>query len=190
MKALLSIDLIKEIVHPDGKLSGKGYSDYAFRHNTLSNIREVYAKARTSKLLLVHVKLGYSSSYSEHSADSLLLGGAKSFRALQLDSWGTEFVEAAMPEEGESVIIKHRISAFYGTNLEILLRAHAIDEIYIVGVATDLAVESAARDAHDRDYSVTVISDCCVAASDADHLNSCKTLKKISNVVTIDECVF
>jgi len=190
MKALLSIDLINEILHPDGKLSGKGYSEYASRHNTLSNIREVHTKARTSKLLLVHVKLGYSRSYSEHSANSLLLGKAKSFGALQLDSWGTEFVEAAMPEDDENVIIKHRISAFYGTDLEVLLRANAINEIYILGVATDLAVESATRDAHDRDYLVTVISDCCVAASDADHLNGCQTLKKISNVVTIDECVF
>ena len=57
-----------------------------------------------------------------------------------------------------------------------------IDEVYLCGVSTDLVVQSAARDAHDRDYKVTILKDCCAAANDEDHNSSLSTLEKIAIV--------
>lgn len=100
--------------------------------------------------------------------------------------WGTEFAEVVSPVPGDIVLVKHRVSAFYVTNLDLLLRARGIRDLYIAGVSTDLAVEAAARDAHDRDYNVIVLSDCC-AAADEDHKNSIRTLKKIASVKQVGE---
>ena len=45
-------------------------------------------------------------------------------------------------------------------------------EILLAGCATDLAINSTARDAHDRDYIVKVLSSCCIAANNEDHNSS------------------
>jgi nicotinamidase-related amidase len=93
------------------------------------------------------------------------------------------------PISGEKIITKNRISSFYNTELDEYLKSKNIKNIYFSGVSTDLAIESAVRDAHDRDYNVYVIEDCCIAATEDDHLNSLKTLSKISQIIkssTID----
>ncbi len=67
------------------------------------------------------------------------------------------------------------------------MRNNNITDLYICGVATDLAVQVAARDAHDRDFVVHVVEDCCGAANELDHTTSLVPLKKISNVITLNE---
>lgn len=91
------------------------------------------------------------------------------------------------PNKDEPIIIKHRVSAFFGTPLELVLRNNNITDLYICGVATDLAVQAAARDAHDRDFVVHVVEDCCGEANELDHTTSLVPLKKISNVITLNE---
>ena len=59
------------------------------------------------------------------------------------------------------------------------------DKIYIVWCSTDLVVESTARNAHDRDYNVNILEDCCSAANINDHNNSISTMKKNSNILNI-----
>lgn len=185
-KALLCIDLINEIVHPSGKLAGKGYASFLERHNTLANVAKAQGRFRSKGLPVVHVKVGFSPSYIEHPSDSPLFGRAREIQTLTLGAWGTEFASQVGPASDEKVIVKHRVNAFHATALDLILRARGIRELYIAGVATDLAVESAARDAHDHDYKITILSDCCAAATDDDHARSLTFLKKIARVMTLD----
>ncbi len=67
--------------------------------------------------------------------------------------------------DDEKTITKTRISPFYNTDLEEYLREKGIEEIIIAGVATDLAVSSATRDGHDRDFKVVVVADACATIS-------------------------
>jgi nicotinamidase-related amidase len=183
--ALVLVDFINEIVDPTGRLAGRGYAVFVDRHATLDNVRRLLGLARDSGFLIVHVRVGFSASYAEHSDTSPLLVAAKKFGALQLGTWATEFHPKAAPLSNEPILTKHRISAFYGTSLDLTLRANRIHELLICGVSTDLAVQSAARDAHDRDYVVTVVSDCCAAANDEDHEHSLRTLAKIAAVTPV-----
>ena len=50
-----------------------------------------------------------------------------------------------------------------------------------------MAVQSAARDAHDRDFACRVVGDCCLAASDEDHQQTLRLLAKLARIVTLDE---
>lgn len=184
---VVAIDFINEIVAPEGKLAGKGYADFVERHQTLEKVAQLMEKARAAGVPVVHVRIGFSPSYAEHPAESPLFGGAKRFGALTIGGWGTEFHPKAAPIDGETVIIKHRVSAFFGTPLDLLLKTNRVRKVLLCGVATDLAVQSAARDAHDRDYVVTVVADCCAAANDDDHDNSITVLKKIGSVQTLAE---
>jgi nicotinamidase-related amidase len=80
-------------------------------------------------------------------------------------------------DKTDIVITKHRVSAFYRTPLDLILRNKNINSILIAGAATDLSVSNAVRDAHDRDYQVTILADCCVAANQEDHETTLLSLK-------------
>jgi len=185
--ALVCIDFINEMMSEGGKLSGKGYKVFAEKNNTLRNVRQVQELFRKKGYDIIHVKISFSRNYLEHPERSILFGKAKEFGALSEESWGVKFHEHISPVSDEKIIIKRRVSAFYQTDLDLTLKARGIKNIYIAGVSTDLAVESAARDAHDRDYNVNVLEDCCVAGSDDDHKKSIITLAKISNIVTVND---
>lgn len=188
--AVIFVDYINEIIAPNGKLAGKGYADFAARHGSIAQAIRLLCKARDAKALCIFVRLGFSSGYAELPERSPLFGAAKKYNALLLGTWGTEFYEGLTPNENDIVIEKNRVSAFYGTKLDLVLRLHGISTIVVAGVATDLAVESAVRDAHDRDFDVVVAQDACIAASDEDHNHSLIPLAKIARVVTVDEIEF
>ncbi|MCG3165611.1 MAG: Isochorismatase family protein YecD [Bacteroidia bacterium] len=185
--ALICIDFVNEMVSQGGKLTGKGYLTFVEKNNILLNVKSLQDKFRNKNLEIFHVRVSFSENYIEHPANSPLFGKAKEFKALQADTWGTNFAEQIKPLATEKVIVKRRVSAFYGTDLEVILRAKGISTVYLSGVATDLAIESAARDAHDRDFNVIVVSDCCAAANDDDHNKSLITLQKISSVKKLSE---
>ena len=181
--ALVSIDFIRDIVDPQGKLAGKGYAAFVREHLTLDAVSTCQRKFRAAGAMVIHVRVSFSAGYVELPRLSPLFGKAEQFGALQLGSPGTEFADEIRPIGDEIVLNKHRVSAFFGTPLDSILRVHGIKTVVVVGVATDLAVQAAARDAHDRDYSVLVVSDGCAAGSLEDHERSLETLKKIAQVV-------
>jgi nicotinamidase-related amidase len=187
--ALICIDFINEMVSNGGKLSGKGYLTFVEENNILKRVKELQDKFRNKNLPVIHVKISFSKNYDEHPRDSPLFGKAKEFKALQENEWGTQFAENVCPKFNEKVIVKRRVSCFYGTDLEITLNALGVKKIYISGVSTDLAVESAAREGHDRDFAVNVIGDCCAAANFNDHSKSLDTLKKIATVKNLVDLI-
>ncbi len=180
--ALILIDFINEIVHENGKLAKKGYSDFIKNNNVFQNLSRAIIKAREQKLLIVHVRIGFSPTYIEQPKSSPLFGKAHEFQVLKLESWATQFHEQLNINEDDIIITKHRVSAFYSTPLDLILKNNRIDSIFVAGVATDLAVSNSVRDAHDRDYNVTILTDCCAAANDEDHKNALLSLSKIANL--------
>lgn len=186
-KALLLIDFINEIVHPEGKLSGKGYADFIAKHHTLEHVASAIQIARDKQLLIVHVRVGFSESYIEQPKSSPLFGKAHEFQVFKLDSWGTEFHQKIDVQPTDVMITKHRVNAFHQTPLDLILRNNQVNSLLIAGVSTDLAVANATRDAHDRDYQVTVLADCCAAPSEEEHNASLLSLKKIAAIATIND---
>ena len=86
-------------------------------------------------------------------------------------------------------VIKHRISAFYGTDLDLICRTNQIERLIFTGVSTSMAVELTAREAHDRDYHVVVITDATTCASDEEKNASLTTLKRIGLLMTTSELI-
>jgi ureidoacrylate peracid hydrolase len=77
-------------------------------------------------------------------------------------TWGADFF-LVRPTPDDFVVRKHRYSGFLGTDLDVILRARGVRTVVMAGVATDVCVESTARDAFMRDYHVVVVSDCTAA---------------------------
>ena len=184
MKALLCLDFENDIVDPNGKVSGKGYAAYDEKHGTLQIVRKVQEQFRDAGLPVIHVRVGFFPGYAQQPKGSPLMGKAHEFGAFDLSGWGGEFAEIVAPQGDELVINKHRVSCFYETALNLSLQTMGVTEVYLAGVATDMVVESTARDAHDRDYQVNVIADCCIAANDEDQQRSLTNMAKLATIVT------
>jgi nicotinamidase-related amidase len=92
-------------------------------------------------------------------------GGGSPLRYTLPGTPGHEFVAELAPRPGELVVRKYRSSAFWGTNLELLLRSNGIKTVVVGGCTTEGCVESTARDALFSDHYV-VIADDCVGSDD------------------------
>lgn len=76
------------------------------------------------------------------------------------------------PLKDEKVILKHRYSAFYNTDLETILRCLEIEDLVVCGIMTNMCCESTTRDAYYRDYRVFFLADCTGAINEEMHLAS------------------
>ncbi len=74
-------------------------------------------------------------------------------------TWGAEIIEELKPQENDILVIKPRYSAFFGTHLDMILKTYGIKYLVFVGVATNICVEAAIRDAFNLDYFSILISD-------------------------------
>jgi len=88
------------------------------------------------------------------------------------------------PEPGDLVVEHHRMSAFTGSDLDLILRNRGIQTLIMTGAATNVAVESTARDAADRGYRVVIAADCCVAATTGAHGAALDSLALIVSRIT------
>ena len=70
---------------------------------------------------------------------------------------------------GDVVVVKHRVSAFAGTDLEQILRAREIDTLILLGLATSGVVLSTLRHGADADYRLVVVKDCCADGDEEVH---------------------
>lgn len=98
-------------------------------------------------------------------------------------SWGAEFYRVA-PLPGETVVVKHRYSAFVGTEVDLLLRSRGIQTVVMTGVATNICVESTARDAFMRNYYVVLVDDCSAAYRQEHHQGTLGNIELGFGVVT------
>lgn len=84
----------------------------------------------------------------------------------------SEIHDDIKPNQKEKIILKHRYSAFYNTDLETVLRCLKVEDIVITGIMTNMCCESTARDAYYRDYRVFFIADATGSINEEMHLAS------------------
>ena len=186
----LVCDMINDLVHEDGPNGKKGYGPILARRKTLSNTADAIRKARAAGVKIGYVRVGFSEDYRECPATSRIFQGAKKAGLFKLATWGTEVHPLLAPKPGDYDIVKHRVSPFYGTSLEPILRANGIQRLYVCGVSTSGAVLSAAKDGHDRDYEVFVLEDCCAALTDEQHQAVIEQMNRMTTILTSGTVTF
>ncbi|NDG50818.1 MAG: cysteine hydrolase, partial [Rhodospirillales bacterium] len=168
MKSIyLVLDMENDLVAEDGPNGRSPLGAEVQGRGILPKTAAAIAKARAAGVMIGYVRVGFSPDYRECPSTSVIFSGAKQHGLFKLGSWGTEVHASLKPQEGDFDIVKHRVSPFYGTNLEPILRAHGIERIVMSGVSTVAVVQAGVRDGHDRDYRCVVLEDCCAAASAA-----------------------
>jgi nicotinamidase-related amidase len=153
---------------------------------------QVLKAARSRAIKVIHIRVGFRPGLPEVSERNLLFGAIKSSdRHQQLFQGAAGDIHPALgPEENDIVVTKHRVSAFTGTDLAMILRAQEIDTLALFGIATSGVVLSTLLEASDADYRLIVVKDCCIDM-DAD-LHTClvdKVFARRATVVTAAEFV-
>jgi nicotinamidase-related amidase len=143
--------------------------------------------AREAGVPVLHVVVGFRPGRPEASDRN------KTFGALPPDVFtegdpGTAIHDDVAPRPGEVVVTKRRVSAFAGSDLELVLRSGGYDHLVLTGVATSGVVLSTLRQAADLDYRLTVLADGCYDPDTEVHrVLTEKVFPRQADVTTIDD---
>ncbi len=107
--------------------------------------------------------------------------GKRRTRALNLTPDGLDLT--LQPQEMDVVLNKNTASIFIGTNFELVLRNAGISTILFTGIATEIGVESSARDALNRGFFPVILSDAVSSFSQESHNRSLENLKNMMAVL-------
>lgn len=127
--AFIGLDYIFDIACDGGKMATS--AECVTNNNVISKANAAIEFARNNGWIVIQAKLGFSPSYIECPEGSPMLSGARGLDALGLYDFGTNFHNDLDVREGDIIIVKHRISVFYCTTLEAVLRANKVVRLVI-----------------------------------------------------------
>ena len=163
--AILALDFVNDIVHSEGKFAARGLPAILAEQGTIGNTKKLLEATRGKGLIVIHVARRHRAGYPDQPCHTQLDQRVKTSEALLEDGWGAEFCDELKPQPGDIVIIKRRVDAFHGTDLNLILQARGIDTLVLTGVSTNFAVEGTARTAADAGYNVLIARDCVAAVT-------------------------
>ncbi|MBU6246436.1 MAG: cysteine hydrolase [Xanthomonadaceae bacterium] len=174
--ALLLMDL------QPGILANYGDADY------LPRIRRALAATRHAGLPVIWVRVAFRDGYPEVSADNAIFAGIRGSGRL-LESTDAAGIHPDLAVQPQDVIVtKRRISAFAGSDLDVVLRGGGIRHLVLAGVSTSGVVLSTVRLAADLDYRLTVLADGCMDGdADVHRVLTEKVFPRQATVRTIDD---
>ena len=165
---------------------------YAKDPTFIARAAAVVAAARRARLPVIHVKVGFRPDVPEASPRNAFLSAVKA--SIPHQRFFSDVSGALHPalgvDSGDLVVTKSRVSAFAGTDLEILLRAADRHDIALLGIATSGAVLATALQAADLDYRTFIVGDCCADVPQSVHdALIADVLPRQATVLTADEMI-
>ena len=150
----------------------------------------VVAAARDRKVPVIHVGIGFRPGYPEVPVDHPTFGMVRQSGKFVIGTKSAAFHPSIAPTADEIVIHKHRVSAFSGNDLEMILRAKGITHLVLFGIATSGIVLSTLRQAADLDFHCVVIADCCHDGDEEVHrVLTTKVFSRQATVVTTEKFI-
>jgi nicotinamidase-related amidase len=137
----------------------------------LARVASVLNHARATGMTIIHIQVGFRPGLPEISSRNALFGAVKASEQHQqlFREPLAAIPDTIAPQGNDIVVTKHRVSAFAGTDLAMILRANDINTLVLYGIATSGVVLSTLVEAADADYRLAVIGDCCADLDSALH---------------------
>ena len=154
----------------------------------LAKVATAIAAARAQHMQVIYVVIGFRKGAPEVSTKNKSLGARKAgFGAINMEDFMKVHPEIA-PHERDLTVIKRRVSAFTGSDLEVILRSLNVQHLVLTGIATGGVVLATLIEAADKDYRLTVLSDCCADPEEEVHqLLLTKIFNKRADILTVEE---
>jgi len=154
--ALVLIDVVNAFFSPQGSFY------FPETRGILEHVKALLEAARRKGVLVVHVQEGHREGHPDFEERKL---PSHCF----IDSFEAQAPPGLEPQEGEVVLIKRRYSAFFATDLDLLLREHRVEKLIIAGVKTNVCVRATAQDAFALGYEVYIPRE--AVGSNREHLH-------------------
>jgi len=173
--ALLIVDMHKGCAHPDGWMGrlarDQGKPDHLkerfdFIDEISPRLRRLLLHCRSCGIEPFHIRVNFRKQTTRDGGADLAARRSSGTPLLPLDA---DFLDAVAPEGDEIVIDKTSVSTFNSTPIDQILRNMGRDRLWVCGVVTEGCVELTARDARDRSYHVTLVTDACASSRRAAH---------------------
>lgn len=154
----------------------------------LTNVAKAIATARSKNIPVIYVVVGFRHGGPEISMNNKGFAASKErFASVNMEQFMAVH-EDVKPQGDEIVVTKRRVSAFTGSDLEVVLRAYGVQHLVLTGIATSGVVLSTIREASDKDYRLTVLADCCADGDEEVHrILTTKVFPRQADVLTVEE---
>jgi nicotinamidase-related amidase len=186
--ALLAVHWQHEVVSPDG-FFGAYFAEQVTRHRVATYAAQAAAAIRSHGGLVAYTRVAYRPGYPDLIPNAPAYAMMRQQQAYLEGSPKTQIIEELAPQSGDVVITHVRLTGFFGTELDTILRARAVQTILFTGVATNLSVTGTAYEALNHGYRIAIVSDACTAATDDAHQASLATLGQLGQVLTTDDLI-
>lgn len=192
--ALVVVDMQRDFCHPGGAFERLGV-DISMYPPVIPRIAGLLAGARGAGVQVIYIQMTVLPGRKSESPAQIRFNlrmhlaeaGGEALGYTADGSVGQEILPELAPVDGDLVVKKYRSSAFWGTNLDLLLRSNEIKSLIVAGCTTEGCVESTARDALFNDYYVVVVSDCVASDDRAQHDASLLLMRHRFDIATAEE---
>ena len=194
--ALVVIDVQNDFCAPGGMMDREG-NDLSAVQDMAAALPRLIAEARLAGALVVFVRNVYSTESNCYLSDVWLEQASRQRKGSYTvapvcapGSWEGDFYGDVQPLPEEPIVTKHRFSAFHNSDLETVLRTRSIRTVVLAGVASNVCVETTAREAFVRDYYVVFLSDGTATYSRPAHEATLRVIDQFfGQVSSIDDVV-
>jgi ureidoacrylate peracid hydrolase len=172
--AVIVVDMQNDFGSEGGMFARAGI-DISAIQGVVAPTARVLNMARRSGMPVVYLKMAFASDLSNAGGpeapnlilhlrmgvgDPVTTPNGRESRILIEDTWNTDILTELTPQSGDLIVIKHRFSGFFETNLDVLLKDLGVTTLVFTGCTTSVCVESTLRDAFFRDYRCLLLADC------------------------------
>lgn len=156
----------------------------------LAALGRAVAAARQGGVAVVYVRVAFRDGTPEISPHNRTFSALAQAGGFSDADRSTQIHPQVAPAPGDVVVTKRRVSAFTGSDLDVVLRSLEVSSLVLSGIATSGVVLSTLRQAADLDYEITVLSDGCADADPEVHRVLIeKVFPRQASVMTADEWI-
>ena len=145
----------------DFHIEGMGQNPMVEERHTFERASEVLDAARAAGVFVAYIVVNFRPGYPEISDLNKTFSARKASGQVPATEPITLIHPSVSPRQSEPIIVKHRVNAFFGTDLDMILRAQGVDTLILMGHATSGVILSTVRYAADADYQLIVVEDGC-----------------------------
>jgi ureidoacrylate peracid hydrolase len=168
--ALLVLHYQNGLVRHEGVFAFSGTAVQVEKHNCLERTAAVLEASRAAGIPVIYVNIEFRPGFPELKKPTYpLIESIQERNAFLRGSWDAGVPDELMPGPSDIIVINFDSSAFSHTDLDAILRAKGIKQLFLAGIATNWVVESTTRYGAELGYDITVLEDCCQGFSDELH---------------------